>query len=81
MAADKSVFPPGAVTWVRSSAANRTGPIKPMDQLMTDQDAGGAIRAPGRSDLYFGWGPEAEHWAGELAVEGRLYYFFLKDGQ
>lgn len=81
LAADKSVFPPGAVTWVRSGAANRTGPIKPIDQLMTDQDAGGAIRAPGRSDLYFGWGPEAEHWAGELAVEGRLYYFFLKDGQ
>lgn len=79
LATDKSVFPPASVAWVRTSGDNATGKIKPIDQLMMDQDAGGAIRAAGRADLYFGTGPEAEKWAGDLAVEGKLYYFFLKD--
>jgi membrane-bound lytic murein transglycosylase len=47
-------------------------------QLMLDQDAGGAIQAPGRADLYMGVGPEAEVLAGGQYAEGRLYYFFLK---
>ena len=79
IATDKLVFPPAAVAWVRTGDKSATGPIKPVDQLMMDQDAGGAIRAAGRADLYLGTGPEAEKTAGELAAEGRLYYFFLKD--
>ena len=79
LATDKSVFPPASVVWVQTGGNNATGTIKPINQLMLDQDAGGAIRAAGRADLYFGTGPEAEKWAGDLAVEGKLYYFFLKD--
>ena len=47
-------------------------------QWMLDQDTGGAIRAPGRADLYLGAGNRATALAGEQAEEGRLYYFFLK---
>ena len=43
-----------------------------------DQDAGGAIRAPGRCDLYLGVGDEAGDLAGRAKNEGRLYYLFLK---
>lgn len=51
---------------------------RPYDQFMLDQDAGGAIRAPGRADIYMGIGQEAENTAGHQYAEGKLYYFFLK---
>ena len=78
LATDKEVYPPGAMVLVKTSTNNRTGAIAPIEQLVFDQDAGGAIRAPGRADFYFGIGPAAEVKAGELAVEGTMYYFFLK---
>ncbi|MFN3168684.1 MAG: MltA domain-containing protein [Phycisphaeraceae bacterium] len=78
LATDKSVYPPGALVMVKTGSQNRTGPIEPIVQLVLDQDAGGAIRAPGRADLYFGIGPAAEAEAGKLAVEGTMYYYFLK---
>ena len=43
-----------------------------------DQDAGGAIRAPGRCDVYMGQGEMAGQLAGQTYQEGRLYYLFLK---
>jgi len=43
-----------------------------------DQDAGGAIRAPGRCDVYMGQGETAGKLAGQTYQEGRLYYLFLK---
>ena len=73
LATDKEVYPPGAMVLVKTGTNNRTGPIAPITQLVFDQDAGGAIRAPGRADFYFGIGPAAEAKAGELAVEGTLY--------
>jgi membrane-bound lytic murein transglycosylase A len=45
---------------------------------MLDQDSGGAIRSPGRADIYYGVGPEAEKRAGGQYAHGRLYYLFLK---
>ena len=77
LATDKGVYPPGAMALVKTGTKNRTGPITPITQLVFDQDAGGAIRAPGRADFYFGIGPAAEAEAGKLAVEGTIYYFFL----
>lgn len=78
IATDKEVYPPGALALVKTGTKNRTGAIEPIVQLVLDQDAGGAIRAPGRADFYFGIGPAAESEAGKLAVEGTMYYFFLK---
>ena len=45
---------------------------------MLDQDTGGAIRAPGRADIYMGVGPTAETLAGGQYAEGVLYYYILK---
>ena len=47
--------------------------FQPFRQLMLDQDTGGAIRAPGRADIYFGIGPEAETLA-ELALRFTLHH-------
>ena len=43
-----------------------------------DQDTGGAIRAPGRCDVYMGQGDSAGRLAGQTYREGRLYYLFIK---
>ena len=46
--------------------------------LRLDQDTGGAIRAPGRSDLYMGEGEANERRAGGQYAEGQLYYLIVK---
>jgi membrane-bound lytic murein transglycosylase A len=84
VAMDKSIFPRGCLTFfsttlprpVRDAAgkvSNRT-----YNGFAFDQDAGGAIRAPGRCDIYMGVGDTAGKLAGQIYQEGRLYYLFLK---
>ncbi|HNS00683.1 MAG TPA: MltA domain-containing protein [Planctomycetota bacterium] len=78
LATDKSVFPRAGVTLVQTKIGGQDGGKRPFLRFMLDQDTGGAIRAPGRGDIYMGIGPKAEFLAGRQAEEGRLYYFFLK---
>jgi len=78
LASDKDEFPPGGVVLVATEATDAAGRTRRFEQLMLDQDSGGAIRSAGRADLFFGIGPAAEGPAGRLYAEGRLYYLFLK---
>jgi membrane-bound lytic murein transglycosylase A len=78
LAADKQLFPPGGVVFVVTQGPDRDGRIRWFEQFMLDQDSGGAIRSPGRADIYYGVGPEAERRAGGQYADGRLYYLFLK---
>jgi membrane-bound lytic murein transglycosylase A len=78
LAADKDEFPPGGVVLVVTDATDASGRTQRFEQLMLDQDSGGAIRSPGRADLFFGTGPAAEGPAGRMYAEGHLYYLFLK---
>lgn len=83
LATDKAIYPRAGMVLVDTTLPSAVGNgTRPFSQLMVDQDTGGAIRAPGRADIYLGAGPEAERLAGRQAAEGRLYYFFLKgDGR
>lgn len=78
VATDKRVFPPGGVTLVVTRAVDDSGRFRPFEQIMLDQDAGGAILSPGRADIYFGVGPDAEARAGAQYTEGMLFYLFLR---
>lgn len=82
LATDKAIFPRAGVVLVETElpGALPSGPGRPYSQWMLDQDTGGAIRAPGRADIYLGVGDSAESLAGRQAAEGKLYYFFLKAG-
>ncbi len=77
LATDKEVFPRGNVVLVESDFATASSKTR-KTQFMVDQDTGGAIRAAGRGDIYYGIGPIAGGKAGRQMSEGRLYYFFLK---
>ena len=46
---------------------------------MLDQDTGGAIRAAGRYDIYFGVGDAAERIAGGQYAGGELNYLAVKE--
>lgn len=78
LATDKRVYPAGAVCLVDTRGVTVSGRKAPFYRFMVDQDTGGAIKAPGRADIYMGEGDEAETLAGGQYAEGRLYYFFLK---
>ena len=78
IATDKSIYPRGGVVFVDTDAARFAGAPRRFQQFMLDQDTGGAIRAPGRCDLYLGNGAMAELLAGRQYAEGHLYYLFLK---
>lgn len=81
LATDKAIFPRGCLTFVNTSApTGASGGQKPFRRFMLDQDTGGAIRAPGRADIYVGVGDEAGRIAGWTYSEGALYYLFLKQG-
>ncbi|MEM6750832.1 MAG: MltA domain-containing protein, partial [Planctomycetota bacterium] len=71
LATDKSIFPRGAAVVVEAQQPGFA------PRLMVDQDTGGAIRAPGRADVYFGVGTPAEGRAGNFIVEGRMIYLLL----
>ncbi len=78
LATDKSLFPRGAAVFVDTILPVPSGGDMPFQQLMFDQDTGGAIRTAGRADIYLGVGPGAERMAGATRAEGQLYYLFLK---
>lgn len=79
LATDKSLFPPAAPVFVQSTLPAPRGTEMPFEQLMFDQDTGGAIRTAGRADLYLGVGPSAESRAGVTRQEGQLLYLFLRE--
>ncbi len=78
LATDKRLFPAGSVALVVTRLSRPNGRARRFVQFMLDQDTGGAIRSPGRADIYFGIGEEAGKVAGGQYEEGRLYYLMLK---
>ena len=79
LATDKTIFPRGGVVLVDTHAPRFTGGLRPYARLMLDQDTGGAIRAPGRADIFMGIGETVGILAGRQHAEGQLYYFFVRD--
>mgnify|MGYP001486543246 CR=1 FL=1 len=77
IATDKSIFPRAALCFVTAPLPGSTG--GGYRGFALDQDAGGAIRAPGRCDVYMGAGEEAGQLAGRTWAEGKLYYLFLRE--
>ena len=83
IALDKRIFPPAALAYIRTKkpVVNGAGQIDSWadcNRFVLNQDTGGAIRGPGRADLFWGNGPYAEIAAGHLAHTGKLYFLILK---
>jgi membrane-bound lytic murein transglycosylase A len=81
IATDKSVYPRACLAFLSTTLpqANGTDVLqKSYEGFALDQDTGGAIRAPGRCDVYMGEGDTAGRLAGQTYKEGRLYYLFIR---
>jgi membrane-bound lytic murein transglycosylase A len=81
IATDKSIYPRACLAFISTTLPRAiSGNIynDPYEGFALDQDTGGAIRAPGRCDVYMGQGDTAGKLAGQIYQEGRLYYLFLK---
>ena len=78
LATDKTVYPPGGLVLVRTPMVDETDRPTWTARFLLDQDSGGAIKGPGRADIFEGIGEEAGRLAGGVKAHGRLLYFFLK---
>jgi len=81
IATDKNIYPRAALAFHSVALPVPYGSTyrkQIQKSFVLDQDTGGAIRAPGRCDIYIGQGDLAGDRAGKTFEEGRLYYLFLK---
>jgi membrane-bound lytic murein transglycosylase A len=83
LALDSRLFPPGAIAWIktRKPKVNAEGEILSWEvfcRFVINQDTGGAIKGPGRADLFWGSGPYAELAAGHMQQVGDLYILIKK---
>lgn len=86
IATDRRLFPPAALAFIETQKPliNGSGQIDkwvPMSRFVLNQDTGGAIRGPGRADLFWGNGAYAEIAAGHLQHPGKMYFLVLKPGK
>jgi membrane-bound lytic murein transglycosylase A len=83
IALDRRIFPPAALAFIKTQkpivdGAGQIDSWTDCNRFVLNQDTGGAIRGPGRADLFWGNGPYAEIAAGHLAHTGELYFLVLK---
>jgi membrane-bound lytic murein transglycosylase A len=82
IATDPRLFPAGALAFVRTERPRRLpdGRVAwgPVSRFVLNQDTGGAIRGPGRVDVFWGRGGDAELAASEMKQLGDLFFLVPK---
>ena len=83
IALDPKVYPKGALGFIscQKPLVNDQGKITgwtPFSRFVMNQDSGGAIKGPGRADIFWGSDPYAELTAGHLQHDGDLYFLMKK---
>ena len=83
IATDQRVFPSGALAFIATRKPLTSGDRTilrwtALERFVFNQDSGGAIKGPGRADLFWGAGAYAETAAGHLKHDGELYFLILK---
>ena len=83
IATDSRLFPKGGLVYIRAEkpVIDDSGTITawvPFSRFALNQDTGGAIKGPGRVDLFWGSGETAGIAAGQMKNEGKLYFLVEK---
>lgn len=83
MAVDRTVFPLSALSFIQAQkpVVKTNGEIdfwQDFSRFILNQDTGGAIKGPGRGDIFWGNGDYAEIAAGHLKHRGTIYVLVLK---
>jgi membrane-bound lytic murein transglycosylase A len=82
IALDRKLFPPAALAYIETQkpALDNIGEIyewQDFTAFVLNQDTGGAIKGPGRADVFWGNGRYAEVAAGHMQHPGMLYFLVL----
>lgn len=82
IATDARIFPAGGLAFIRTERPLRLpdGRVvwSPISRFVLNQDTGGAIRGPGRVDVFWGRGGAADLAASEMKQLGDLYFLVPK---
>ncbi|NNL42805.1 MAG: murein transglycosylase, partial [Desulfobacterales bacterium] len=83
IALDRRIFPLPSLAFIETKKplVNADGLIREwtdFSRFVSSQDTGGAIRGPGRADLFWGNGKYARIAAGYMQHTGKLYFLVLK---
>lgn len=70
LAVDPHFIPLGAPIYLATSWPMTQNPL---NRLMVAQDTGNAIRGPLRADFFWGYGEQADSYAGRMKQDGRLW--------
>ena len=70
IATDPAFVPLGLPVWLKTSLPKTNAPLQ---RLVVAQDKGSAIKGPGRIDLFWGAGEEAEAMAGPMRQQGTYW--------
>jgi membrane-bound lytic murein transglycosylase len=86
IATDSRLFPKGALGFIqtRVPTVDAEGAFtgwRSVRRFVLNQDTGGAIRGPGRVDLFFGTGSQAGAEAGVMKQNGAIYFMLKKHGK
>ena len=86
VALQRRIFPAAALGYLESAKPVVNDAMEIQDwagfqRFIMNQDTGGAIKGPGRVDLFWGNGPYAEVAAGYMQHPGRLFFMVLKPEQ
>lgn len=84
IATDPSLFPRGALAFIRGEKPvfddeDGVAGWEPFGRFVLNQDSGGAIKGPGRLDLFMGRGERAKFAASHLKHDCKLYFILLKE--
>lgn len=83
VAADQSIYPPGAILAVQSRwpvmVKGEVVDWRPLQRLVTVQDTGSALKGPGRIDFFWGSGEEAGMEAGQMKEAGSVQLLLLRE--
>ncbi len=83
IATDQRIHPRAALAYIQTQkpVVDMQGRIESwsaFSRFVLNQDTGGAIKGPGRADLFWGAGAYAELAAGHLKHPGKIYFLILK---
>lgn len=78
IAVDPGAYPLGSLTYIRTQRPGDGGGEVPLTRFACAQDAGAAITGPGRVDVYWGAGPDAERLAGPMRSAGEMYLLLAR---
>ena len=82
IATDSRLFPAGVLAFIHTERPAKLpdGRVvwSPISRFVLNQDTGGAIRGPGRVDIFWGRGGDADLAASEMKQLGDLYFLVPK---